>query len=101
MPHPTLHHMPTTLRAVALCALPCLFLAGCGGGGNGDVAGNVVEMRDMDIVDGTVNDSMTDLDAVRADGIGMPANSANASRPTATRGADEDDRPDAETVAAE
>ncbi len=101
MPHPALRNMPMTLRTMALCALPCLLLAGCGGGGGNDAAGNAVEMRDMDVVDGTVNDSMTDLDAVRADGVGVPDNAANASRPTVAREAAGEDSLDAETVAAE
>jgi hypothetical protein len=90
--------MPTALRALALCAMPCLLLAGCGGGSGDDAAGNTVEMRDMDVVDGTVNDSMTDLDAVQADGVGTPA---NVSRPTVAHQAADEDSPDAETVAAE
>lgn len=86
--------------AAALCAISCLLLASCGGGSK-ETPGNTVEMRDMDIVDGTVNDSMTDLDAVRADGVGMPAHAGNAARPTAPRGIPEDDSPNAETVPAE
>jgi len=54
-------------------AMAALMLAGCGG--NKQAAGNDVEMRDMEVVDGTVNDSMTDLDAVRADGVGALNNS--------------------------
>ncbi|HWJ69482.1 MAG TPA: hypothetical protein VNS79_05475 [Sphingobium sp.] len=101
MPHPDLRRRMPALRTMALCALPCLLLAGCGGGGSNEAAGNAVEMRDMDVVDGTVNDSMTDLDAVRANGIGTPGNASNVSRPAAPRGTSDEDSPDAETVAAE
>jgi len=79
---------------------PCLLLAGCGGGSDSQTAGNTVEMRDMDVVDGTVNDSMTDLDAVKADGVGAVSNSTT-SRPRAQTNASEEDAPDAETVPAE
>jgi len=105
MPHPELHRLSITLRAMVLCAIPCLLLAGCGGGGgSSETGGNAVEMRDMDIVDGTVNDSMTDLDAVRADGVGAlgdTGNTGNVSRPAPARQTPEEDSPGAETVPAE
>lgn len=97
MPHPDLRCGTIT---VALCAISCLLLTSCGGGSK-ETTGNMVEMRDMDIVDGTVNDSMTDLDAVRADGVGMAEHAGNTARPTTPRGTPEDDSPDAETVPAE
>jgi hypothetical protein len=59
--------------------LAATLLAGCGG--NKTAESNVVEMRDMEVVDGTANDAMTDLDAVRADGIGVGSNEINASAP--------------------
>ncbi|HZV19066.1 MAG TPA: hypothetical protein VFF84_10300 [Sphingobium sp.] len=97
MPRPDLRRMTMALPLAALCAP--LLLAGCGGGNQ--AAGNNVEMRDMDVVDGTVNDSMTDLDAVKADGVGAVSNTSNTSRPAAHSESNEEDSPDAEAVAAE
>jgi len=101
MPRPALRRMTMALPLAVLT--PCLLLAGCGGGSDSQTAGNTVEMRDMDVVDGTVNDSMTDLDAVKADGVGAVSNSttSTASRPRAQTNASEEDAPDAETVPAE
>jgi hypothetical protein len=65
-------------RGLAL-ALAVALLAGCGA--KKTAAGNAVEMRDMEVVDGTANDAMTDLDAVRSDGIGVGTNEVNASAP--------------------
>ncbi len=66
---------------VALAAM--MLLAGCGS--DKKAAGSAVEMRDMDVVDGTANDAMTDLDAVRSDGVGVGSNSGNEAAP-ATKG---------------
>jgi len=97
MPRPDLRRMTMALPLAVLCA-PFL-LAGCGGGSQ--TTGNSVEMRDMDVVDGTVNDSMTDLDAVKADGVGAVSNTSSTSRPAASNDSNEEESPDAETVAAE
>lgn len=97
MPRPALRRV-----TMALCAASCVLLASCGGGS--ETAGNTVEMRDMDVVDGTVNDSMTDLDAVTANGVGTGNHASNASsstRPAAPRETVEEENADAETVAAE
>lgn len=61
--------------AVALAA--SLFaLTACGGAKEEDR--KQVEMRDMDVVDGTIDDSMTNLDAVRADGTALANGAANS-----------------------
>lgn len=96
MPRPDLRRMTILLPAAGLA---CLALGGCGGGQK--AAGNAVEMRDMEVVDGTVNDSMTDLDAVKADGVGAVENSGNVSRPTNRSSADEGNVAGAETVPVE
>jgi hypothetical protein len=59
--------------------LAVALLSGCGT--KKTAAGNAVEMRDMEVVDGTANDAMTDLDAVRADGIGVGSNEGNGAAP--------------------
>lgn len=59
-------------------------LAACGSK-KSTVAGNDVQMRDMEVVDGTVNDAMTDLDAVKADGVGVGTNAGNASAGTSAK----------------
>lgn len=50
-----------TLGAIMACAL----LAACSGG---DKGGNSVQMKDMEVVDGTATDAMTDLDGVQSEG---------------------------------
>ena len=74
-------------------------LAGCGG--TKTAATNAVEMRDMEVVDGTVNDAMTDLDAVSASGTGIGNNVGNASTAKRTASATEETAGDAEAVASE
>jgi hypothetical protein len=83
-------------QALAL-ALTVTLVAGCDTKTTAE--GNVVEMRDMEVVDGTANDAMTNLDAVRADGIGVGSNEQNASAPA--RPASPAAAKDTETVPAE
>lgn len=86
------------LPLLALTAT-CFALASCGGN---DVAdGNTVEMRDMEVLEGTVNDSMTDLDAVRSDGVGAVDNAGSVSRAQSSEPAEEASNDDTETVASE
>jgi len=59
---------------IVLAAGSMLLLGGCGK--KQTASGNVVQMRDMQVVDGTTNDEMTDLDAVRSNGIGVGNNVA-------------------------
>ena len=64
------------LAAMTLSLLP---LAACGGA---DKTETKVEMKDMEVVDGTTSDAMTDLDGVQSEGtaIASPGNAAaNAS----------------------
>ncbi|MFY9351949.1 MAG: hypothetical protein WBL20_12385 [Sphingobium sp.] len=80
--------------AVALIAA-CLPLAACGGQDKGSTK---VQMKDMEVVDGTATDAMTDLDGVQSEGtaVALPGNaSGNSSAP-----APAPERPaDAEVVA--
>jgi len=86
---------PLMLLATTAAALT---LAACD---STETAGNAVEMRDMEVVDGTVNDSMTDLDAVKADGVGNVDNAGNVSRPAPARAQGNAAQEDTETVASE
>lgn len=87
-------------RSLAIAAT-VLLLAACGGKKEA-AAGNDVEMRDMEVVDGTANDSMTDLDAVQADGVGSGDNAGNAAAARPTPAASpEAAGEDAEAVASE
>jgi len=90
------------LRGLIGVGAAALLLAGCGGKKEA-AAGNDVEMRDMEVVDGTANDAMTDLDAVQADGVGIGNNAAgNASgRAPKPGAAPEPASNDAEAVASE
>lgn len=96
-----------SVKARSLCVLliPLALLA-CGK--SDPEPGKKVEMRDMEVVDGTVSDSMTDLDAVRADGTALAGNAAdNAAQPSnrstrrAPRGEVDEAAQDAEAVPAE
>jgi hypothetical protein len=94
MPRTHFHRAPLLL----LAASASLALSACGGS---ETSGNAVEMRDMEVVDGTVNDSMTDLDAVKADGVGNVNNAGNVSQATEPRAGQDGSNADAETVASE
>ena len=61
-------------HGLVILAAACLLLTGCGQ--KKTAASKVVEMRDMQVVDGTANDDMTDLDAVRTNGVGTGNNAA-------------------------
>ncbi|MBO9574344.1 MAG: hypothetical protein J7494_01275 [Sphingobium sp.] len=75
-------------------------LGGCGQ--KKTAASNVVQMRDMEVVDGTTNDAMTDLDAVSASGTGIGNNAGNASSvATKAKTAPEENAKDAEAVPSE
>lgn len=66
--------------AVTLIAA-CLPLAACGGKDEGTTK---VQMKDMEVVDGTATDAMTDLDGVQSEGtaIALPGNATgNSSAP--------------------
>lgn len=82
-----------------LGASACLLLAGCGD--NKEATGNAVQMRDMEVVDGTVNDSMTDLDAVKSDGVGVVDNAGSVTRAQSAAPAENANSEDTETVATE
>ena len=59
-------------RNAMTVAFAMLFaLAACG---SADKGGNKVEMKDMEVVDGTATDAMTDLDGVQSEGtaVAMP-----------------------------
>ncbi|MCW2349570.1 hypothetical protein M2336_000016 [Sphingobium sp. B1D7B] len=88
-------HVPLLL----LAAMGGLALAGCDGAQ--DAPGNTVEMRDMNVLEGTVNDSMTDLDAVKADGLGAVGNAGSVSRKQTSEPAANASSEDTETVASE
>lgn len=86
------------MRIYGSIALLALTLAGCGGA---EKSGNTVQMKDMEVVDGTASDAMTDLDGVQSEGtsVVLPgANGAgNASAPAA-RAAPKEQGDDAEVV---
>jgi len=70
-------------RNAQIIPIAMLFaLAACGGA---DKASEKVEMKDMEVVDGTATDAMTDLDGVQSEGaaVALPGNDAagNASAP--------------------
>lgn len=76
-----------------------LLIAGCGQ--KKTAASNVVEMRDMEVVDGTTNDEMTDLDAVRTNGVGTGNSAGNSAVPAPKAPGTEKPAADAEAVPSE
>lgn len=57
-------------RLSAVFVLGLLSLSACSGGGKEEE--KTVAMRDMEVVDGTASDAMTDLDGVQTEGIALP-----------------------------
>ncbi|MBT2188930.1 hypothetical protein [Sphingobium nicotianae] len=88
--------MPRATLALIAALAASLALGACE---DKKAAGNAVAIHDMEVVDGTVNDSMTDLDAVKADGVGNVDNAGNVSHPVAPKQSNAAE--DAETVATE
>jgi hypothetical protein len=84
-----------------MLAAASMLLGGCGQ--KKTAASNVVEMRDMEVVDGTTNDAMTDLDAVRTNGVGAGNGAGNSAAPTPGAKAPGAEKPaaDAEAVPTE
>lgn len=83
MPH--FHYNPRTILVATPLAAATLLLAACGdkeadGGNTG------VQMQDLEKVDGTINDAMTDLDGVQTEGTAMAENDAGANTASAKAG---------------
>ena len=68
------------VKAWTLCIAAFLPLAACGGA---DKGGNSVQMKDMEVVDGTATDAMTDLDGVQSEGTSVANAASNDSAATA------------------
>ncbi len=66
-------------RARASRMIPCfvalLVVTACGK--SGQDSGNTVAMKDLEVVDGTATDAMTDLDGVRSQGTAVVAAMTN------------------------
>lgn len=80
--------MPRISLISSITLMAGLALAGCGSNGGGE-AGNAVALKDLEVVDGTTSDAMTDLDGVKAEGTAMaplPANGAASARTQADDG---------------
>jgi hypothetical protein len=65
---------PKTLLSIS-ALVACALLAACGGG---EKSGNSVQMKDMEVVDGTATDAMTDLDGVQSEGTATVLPTGNA-----------------------
>jgi hypothetical protein len=88
-------------RNAKIVPLAMLFaIAACGGA---DKGGNKVEMKDMEVVDGTATDAMTDLDGAQSEGtaVALPSGNAadNASIAIAKPAAEKPQGEDAEVLA--
>ena len=85
----------------AALGMAAALLTACGGGK--DKGEKNVAMRDMEVVDGTASDAMTDLDGVQTEGIALPP-AASATKPIApaadaSNATAEDETDDEEAVA--
>ncbi|MEJ7933354.1 hypothetical protein WG907_03675 [Sphingobium sp. AN558] len=80
----------TIITAATLCAAP--LVAGCG---SKDKAGGNIQMKDMEVVDGTATDAMTDLDGVQGEGTAIAPSAANASNAGEAAPAPQDAKPKA------
>ena len=93
--------MRRTARTVFTAALllGCAALVACG---DKEQGGNKVQMKDMEVVDGTATDAMTDLDGVQSEGtaIALPSDNAtgNGSTPAAKPAAEKARNEDAEIL---
>jgi len=69
--------MSRTTKTIFTAALLAggIALTGCG---DKDQGGNKVQMKDMEVVDGTATDAMTDLDGVQSEGTAIALPSGNA-----------------------
>ena len=56
------------VNAWIVCTAALLSLTACG---SGDKGGSNVQMKDMEVVDGTATDAMTDLDGVQSEGTAI------------------------------
>jgi len=64
----------------------CALLTACGGD---EKSGNTVQMKDLEVVDGTTTDAMTDLDGVQSEAPAPVSSSASAANATAPSTPDE------------
>lgn len=80
----SLPHARRTILFTALFTSLALSLASCGGKGNEST--NTVAMKDLEVVDGTASDAMTDLDGVKSEGTAMmPSNASGAASATRSK----------------
>lgn len=77
--------MPSLPRVhrIALLCIVLMPLAACGSG-PADVQSNV-SMKDLEVVDGTASDAMTDLDGVRSEGTSTAPTGESNSTPATAR----------------
>lgn len=82
-----------SIGALVACAL----LAACGGG---DKGGNSVQMKDLEVVDGTATDAMTDLDGVQSEGTAtvLPIGNAADNGTTSAKPAEKAKNDDSEVL---
>lgn len=69
-----MHRTTKTAFTAALLA-GCIALAACS---DKEQGGNKVQMKDMEVVDGTATDAMTDLDGVQSEGTAIALPTQNA-----------------------
>lgn len=77
--------MPLTRYTIAIAGLSlALLTGGCGDKGGGESA--TVQIKDLETADGTINDSMTDLDGVQSEGTTLAdTGTGNSASPAAAQ----------------
>ncbi|UZW55060.1 hypothetical protein NUH86_16550 [Sphingobium sp. JS3065] len=88
--------MVTRVISAGLILTGCMALAGCG---SQKESGTAVPMNNLEVVDGTATDAMTDLDGVRSEGavMALPANRGDDAATPAAAKNESEEKPAADT----
>jgi len=73
--------MPSPFRLLGSFALAAALLPLAACGEKKQEQSTAIEMKDMEVVDGTASDAMTDLDGVRSEGTALADTGSNATAP--------------------
>ena len=93
---PQFRYMSRTAVIAAPLTAAILLLAACGDK-EADGENATVQMQDLEKVDGTINDAMTDLDGVQTEGTAMAENDSTSAAATAKSAPAENASTSAET----
>jgi len=77
-----MHSLISKARLIVAPLSLSLILAACGGDTEEATNSVEVQMKDLEAVDGTINDAMTDLDGVQMESAAMAESENSADNPT-------------------